>query len=290
MQSLLDGARRGRVAASACASLAVLGALVVAGCGGGGGKSHAAANAPVKPPGAIAGAGQIAFCSDVTYPPEEFYKGSTPVGSDVQIGQAIAKQMGVKAVFDNTGFDGIIPALQSKKCDAIISAMNDTAQRRAQVNFVDYIRTGQSIMVPKGNPKGIHTLADLSGRTVSVETGTTNKQFLDQESKTLKAQGRKPIHVVTFPKDTDAASALKTGKVDAYFGDSPPVAYYVRQDPSSFAFAGSPINPIPIGIALRKDEQGLRTAVQQAVNRLYANGTMHRILGTWRLSAAALKA
>ena len=83
----------------------------------------------VTPPSSIASAKQLLFCSDITYPPEEFYNGTTPVGSDIEIGDAIAAQMGVKASFQNTGFDGIIPALLSKKCDAVISGMNDT--RRA---------------------------------------------------------------------------------------------------------------------------------------------------------------
>ena len=70
--------------------------------------------------------GTLTFCSDITYPPEEFYQGSKPVGSDIEIGAEIARRMGVKGQFDNTGFDGIIPALLGKKCDAIISGMNDT--------------------------------------------------------------------------------------------------------------------------------------------------------------------
>ena len=74
--------------------------------------------------------------------------------------------------------------------------------------------------------------------------GTTNKSLLDQTSVALKKKGKAAIKVVTFPKDTDAANALKTGRVDAYFGDSPVVAYYIQRD-SSFAFAGSPVNPDP---------------------------------------------
>src|SRR5919198_3960192 len=218
----------------------------------------------VRPPTAIAKAGRILYCSDITYPPEEFYRGSKPVGSDIDIGNAVARLMGVKAEFANTGFDGIIPALLSRKCDAIISGMNDTSARRKQVSFVDYLRVGQSLMVQKGNPKRVRDLASLSGLTVSVEVGTTNAGFLKDESTKLQAAGKKPITIVTFPKDTDAANALKTGKVDAYFGDSPVVAYYIKQDPSSFAFAGQPINPIPVGIALRKDDRQLRTDVQRA--------------------------
>ena len=84
---------------------------------------------------------------------------------------------------------------------------------------------------------------------MSVEVGTTNKDFLD--ATVQEAEGGREAHdqgAVAFPKDTDAAAALKTGKVDAYFGDSPVVAYYIAKD-KSFAFAGAPINPIPVGIA-----------------------------------------
>jgi polar amino acid transport system substrate-binding protein len=242
----------------------------------------------IKPPANIAKAHKIVFCSDVTYPPEEFYRGSTPVGSDIDIGSAVSRLMGVKAEFANTGFDGIIPALLSRKCDAIISGMNDTPSRRKQVSFVDYLRVGQSLMVQKGNPKHVSDLASLSGLSVSVEVGTTNAGFLQNESKKLQAANKKAITMVTFPKDTDAANALKTGKVDAYFGDSPVVAYYIKKD-SSFAFAGQPINPIPVGIALRKDEGTLRADLQRAIRMTYKNGAMHRILAHWNMTAFALK-
>jgi polar amino acid transport system substrate-binding protein len=195
----------------------------------------------------------------------------------------------VKAEFDNTGFDGIIAALLAKKCDLIISGMNDTPERRKQVAFVDYLKVGQSFMVKSGNPLHITGLASLAGRSASVETGTTNKDFLDAQSKKLQAQGKKPIHVVPFPKDTDAANALKTGKVDSYFGDSPVAAYYVAQDPKSFAIGGNPVNPIPIGMAIRKSDTQLQSAVRKAVAKMYSDGTIDTILKRWHMTAAVEK-
>src|SRR5207248_389471 len=76
----------------------------------------------------------------VVRPPSAF---GITVGSDIDFGTEIAKQMGVKAVFKNTVFDSIIAALKAKKCDAIISGMNDTPERRKQVDFVDYLKVGQ---------------------------------------------------------------------------------------------------------------------------------------------------
>jgi polar amino acid transport system substrate-binding protein len=232
-------------------------------------------------------AGTLTFCTDATYPPEEFFQGTKLVGSDIDIGSEVARRLGMTAKFQNTGFDGIIAALLAKKCDAIISGMNDTPERRTQVAFVDYIAVGQSLMVKKGNPKKITSVASLSGRTVSVEVGTTNKAFLDKESAKLKKQGKAAIKITTFPKDTDAANALKTGRVDAYFGDAPVVAYYIQRD-ASFAFAGSPVNPILVGIALRKGDP-LIAKVRKQVTAMYADGKMASILAKWKMSGVALK-
>src|SRR5207249_5183914 len=163
----------------------VLLALAVAGCGGSSNMSSATTagtttsggGASIQAPAAIKSAGRLVICSDITYPPEESYKAgtTTPEGSDIDIGKYIAKKMGVTARFDNTGFDGIIAALLAKKCDAIISGMNDTPERRKQVAFVDYLKVGQSFMVKSGNPEHITSIATLAGKAASVETGTTNK-------------------------------------------------------------------------------------------------------------------
>ena len=251
----------------------------------------AGSGASITAPASIASAGKLVFCSDITYPPEESYKQgtTTPEGSDIDIGNYIADKMGVKARFDNTGFDGIIAALLAKKCDAVISGMNDTPERRKQVAFVDYLKVGQSFMVKKGNPENITGIDSLAGKSASVETGTTNKDFLDAQSKRLTSQGKKAIKVVTFPKDTDAANALRTGRVDAYFGDAPVVAYYIEKTPSAFSLGGTPVNPISIGIAINKSNTELQSAVTKAIAMIYADGTMDTILTKWKLAGAVAK-
>src|SRR5438105_818206 len=238
----------------------------------------------------IKSAHKLIFCSDITYPPEESYKGTTAVGSDIDIGKEIAKRIGDgTATFDNTTFGSIITALQTKKCDAIISGMNDTASRRKQVSFVDYISVGQSFMVKAGNPLHISTVKDLAGKAAGVESATTNATFLKDQSSKLKATGKSGISVVTYPKDSDAALALKTGKIDAYFADAPVVALYVSKDPSSFTFGGQVVNALPVGIAIRKKDTSLRDAIKKAVDAMYSDGTMKTILARWKMTSTALK-
>ena len=231
-------------------------------------------------PDAIKTAGKLVWCVDISYPPEEFYKadGTTPQGSDVDIANEVAKRFGVTAEIDNTGFSGIIPALLAKKCDLIISGMNDTPERAKQVAFVDYLKVGQGLLVPAGNPKGITTLEDLSGKSVAVQLGTTNKDALDAENKTLTAAGKPKIDIQTFEQDTDAFQQLSLGRVDAYSGDSPPCAYYAATSAGKFIVGGSPIEPIPIGIAIRLDDTALQAAVKAAVDGMYADGTLKAIV------------
>jgi polar amino acid transport system substrate-binding protein len=288
-----------KLRASSLSLLVVLAFVgVLAGCGGGSKSSSSGtttssqnSGSAITAPAGVKSSGTLVFCSDITYPPEESYKPgtTTPEGSDIDIGKYIADKMGVEARFDNTGFDGIIAALLAKKCDLIISGMNDTPERRKQVTFVDYLKVGQSFMVKKGNPEHITGIDSLAGKSASVETGTTNKDYLDAQSKRLTSMGKKAIKVVTFPKDTDAANALRTGRVDAYFGDAPVVAYYIEQTPDAFALGGNPVNPIPIGIAIRKSNNDLRVAVTKGIHMIYADGTMDKILKRWKLAGAVAK-
>ena len=80
--------------------------------------------------------------------------------------------------------------------------------------------------MPAGNPKGIHTLEDLSGKSVAVQLGTTNKDALDAANDALMAAGKPPIDIQTFQQDTDGFQQLALGRVDAFSTDSPVVAYY----------------------------------------------------------------
>jgi polar amino acid transport system substrate-binding protein len=116
------------VAAIAAAALATAAAAATTG------SSASASRDVISEPASIAD-GRLVFCSDLGYPPMESLQGSRPIGADIDIGLAIARSMQAKAEFRNVGFDGIIAALLAKQCDAILSGMTDTAERRKQVDF-----------------------------------------------------------------------------------------------------------------------------------------------------------
>jgi polar amino acid transport system substrate-binding protein len=273
-----------RLAGLAGAALFITGA-----CSSGSSPAPSGDAASITPPAAIAEAGKLVWCVDVSYPPEEFYAedGTTAQGSDIDIAADIAERFGVTSQIDNTGFDGIIPALKAKKCDLIISGMNSTDERKQEVDFVDYLKVGQGIMVPIGNPEGIASLEDLSGLAVAVQLGTTNKESLDAVNETLAAAGKATIDIQTFDKDTDAFQQLSLGRVDAYTTDSVVLAYYlnVPENDGKFEIAAN-IDPIPIGIAVRKEDSELKAAVQAAIDAMYADGTLEQIVDKWKMTDA----
>jgi polar amino acid transport system substrate-binding protein len=273
--------------------LLAVAALALSACSSSGGSAAPSGGAAaITPPDAVKTAGKLVWCVDVSYPPEEFYAadGTTPQGSDIDIANDIGTRFGVTTEIDNTAFDGIVAALLAKKCDLIISGMNDTPERQAQVDFVDYLKVGQGLLVPVGNPKGIHTLDDLSGKTVAVQLGTTNKDALDAANKALTAAGKPAIEIQTFEKDTDAFQQLSLGRVDAFSTDSPVVAYYNSkpENKGKYEIGGTPIDPAPIGIAVNKDNAALKTAVQAAIDAMYADGTMKTITDKWGMTQAVV--
>ena len=263
--------------------LLVLAALVstLAACGGGGGSSNTTTSASNIP-------NPIVYCVDTTYPPAESLVNGKATGFDIDIANAVAKQLGSTAQIKTTGFTVIIPALKQKKCNAIISSMTITPERAKQVHFIPYLDVGTFLMVKKGNPSHVTDVASLSGKSAAVESATTQLAALEAENKTLKKQGKPLITIRSYPADTSAAAAIQAGKVDAYLADATPVLYYIRTTGGKFETAGKQVGIAPEGLATRKGDP-LGAQINNAIQALYVKGQMKKILAKWQASQFALK-
>jgi polar amino acid transport system substrate-binding protein len=264
--------------------LLALAALVstLAACGGGGGSNDTTSTQASNIPN------PIVFCVDTTYPPAESIVNGKPAGYDIDIANAIAKQLGSTAQIKVTGFTVIIPALKQKKCNAIISSMTITPERSKQVHFSPYLTVGTFLMVKKGNPSHITTVASLSGKSAAVQASTTQLAALEAENKTLQKQGKPLITIKSYPADTSAAAAIQAGKVDAYLADATPVLYYIRTTGDKFQTAGPQVGIAPEGVATRIGDP-LGAQINNAIQALYLNGKMKTILAKWKATQFALK-
>ena len=229
--------------------------------------------------------GELSFCTDATAPPMEFLDANQKyVGAEIELGDALADAMGVKSRWVNTAFNGIIPALQAKQCDAILTQLYIKPEREAVVDFVPYMYASNTVLVQDGS--GISGIDALCGKKAAAQTGTTAADYFKEAS--AKCSGGK-IDIRLFTKDTDALQQLKLGLVDAYGTTLESAGYVIKQQPGKFAMAGDPFGQIECGIATRKDAKDVHDAIAKALADVQADGTYDKILAEWNLTGDALK-
>jgi polar amino acid transport system substrate-binding protein len=257
---------------------------VLAGCGAPAAPSAPAPGSVTVPEGALVQDGQVTFCSDISAPPLTFYDAAqTPVGAEIELGNALAAELGVRANWANTSFNGIIPALQARQCDAIMSQLYIKPEREVVVDFVPYMYASNTLVVASGNT-AINGVDDLCGTKAAGQTGTTIIGYLTDQSAKCTAAGRPAVDIRQFTKDSDALQQLRLGLVDCYGTTLETAAYVLSQQPDTFRLAGEPFNRIKVGIAIRKGEQALHGALTEALAAVQKNGAYNAILAKWNLT------
>ncbi len=189
-------------------------ALALAGCGDSDNNSDSDSDASGL---SLVSSGTLTVCSDVPYPPfEDFDKSADSgfKGFDVDIVSEIADGLDLKLQIKDSSFDALQSgqALNAGQCDLAASAMTITEDRKKAIDFSDgYYDSEQSLLVPAGS--AIKTIADLAGKKVGVQQGTTGKNYAEEN-----ATGAR---LVSFPSDAEMFAAIKANQVDALLQDLP---------------------------------------------------------------------
>jgi ABC-type amino acid transport substrate-binding protein len=246
------------------AGVVALAAIGIAGCGGSSGdKAAASSDAKV-----------IRVGAETTFPPFEFVENEKYVGFDLDLADAVCKEMGAKMEFKSMGFDALIPAIQSNQIDLVASGMDATPEREKQVLFSDpyFDKNGYIIVVAKDN-NNIKDWADLQGKTVGAQVGT-------QHAKLAQEAGAGTV------KQIDSIAQefmeLKAGTVDAIVLDNPVAMYYLKQGADKDAkIVGTPKEGAPMVMAMNKDNKQLQEDVNKALKTLHENGTYDKIYNKW---------
>ncbi|MEU8717315.1 ABC transporter substrate-binding protein [Streptomyces sp. NPDC048663] len=250
-------------------------------------------------PSAIKESGTVRVATDVPYAPFEMFVsegGKEITGLDHDLGQAIGAKLGVNFAFTAQKFDGIVPSLQAGKFDAAMSAMTDSKDRQKVVDFVDYSQSGSGVLVAKGNPEKITTLTDLCGSPVGVQAATNQLKLLTETQADCTAAGKPKIAISTFPKDSDAQLALRSGKVVADVLTKPAAGWTAKTADEGRAFelvedpkAPGGYHASPNGIAVSKKLPELTSAVQKALQALIDDGTAAKIFDKYGVASIAVK-
>jgi polar amino acid transport system substrate-binding protein len=241
-------------------------------------------------PAALKSKGTLVVAADATYAPDEFVgsDGHTVVGMDADLSKALAAVMGLKAKVQNATFDTIIPGIAAGKYDMGASSFSDNKEREKTVDFVDYFIAGESFITKASGGTSINSIADICGKSVAVEKGTTEEADAGTQSKKCQSAGKPPVKILSFSDQNQANLALSSGRADLGFLDSPIAEYQVKQTGGQFKVVGAAYATGPYGLALPKGN--LAPAVLAALKVLMQNGTYDSILKHWGLTQGAIPA
>lgn len=225
---------------------------------------------------------EIKFGVDATYPPFESLSPSGQMeGFDIDLGKAICAYLKVKCVFVSQTFSGIIPALEARKFDAILSSMSKTPEREKAIAFSSQMYDEPTSLIAKKGA-GIEATADsLKGKTVGVEAGTIQESYANTY---WKPNG---VKVVSYPGQDQVYADLLSGRLDASLQDSVEADYGFLRTPkgkdyalvANIAAAQDPKDVLGsyVAIGVRKNETALLAKINEAIAALHSNGTYDKL-------------
>ena len=209
--------------------------------------------------------------TNAEYPPFEYVENGEIAGFDAEIIKEAAKRMEIEYKWLNTNFDGLIPALQTKKVDIVIAGMSVTPEREKAVNFsIPYLTSNVAIVTNSKNP--IKNMNDLSGKSYGVELGTT------KEASARKIDG---AEVVPFSSTTGALVALKSGKIDGMVLDESVSSKYIEKNPE-LVLVGV-MEGEPKAAAFNKDDKELMENFSKVLEEMIADGTVAELKEKYKI-------
>ncbi|MBX7548306.1 transporter substrate-binding domain-containing protein [Streptomyces sp. tea 10] len=219
----------------------------------------------------------------------------TLTGSEPDLGRLVAAVLGLKPEVKSFTWENLFVGVDSGKVDVAFSNVTDTEERKKKYEFATYRKDNLAFETLKKSTWTFDgNYENLAGRTVSVGSGTNQEKILLEWKARLAKQG-KQLTVKYFPDQNAVNLALSSGRIDAYFGPNPGVAYRVRQtantpqatrNAGTFSGAGESLQGLIAATA--KKGSGLAKPLADAVNYLIRHGQYAKWLTAYNLSNEAV--
>ncbi|HTT96338.1 MAG TPA: basic amino acid ABC transporter substrate-binding protein [Solirubrobacterales bacterium] len=273
-----------RLAAFMAVLIVGLVAVVVAGCGGGGSSTGSGTTAGEESSegggAAEAGGGEkLTVGSDIPYPPFEQGKKGNYTGFDVELMEAIGKEIGREPEFIDSSFETIFRDVAQGKFEAVMSAATITPEREKVVSFsLPYYLSEQAILVKEGSP--ITGLADLKGKVVAAQQGTTGLELGKEKAEAAELR--------PFPEGPDADNALKAGTVEAVIIDAP-VAKQQAEELGGIEIVEKVPTDETYGIAMSKENTELLEQINEGLKKSIEDGSYAKVYEKWFKEAPPLE-
>ena len=217
--------------------------------------------------------GVLSVGIEIGYPPMEYFDedGSTPIGFDVEMAQALADNMGLELELIDTAWDGIFAGVDTDKYDVVISSVSWTEDRNESLLLSKtYIANAPVLVVP--NDSDVADVQDLGGKTVAVQMETT-ADYLMQEY----VAGGLETELKQYEKVINAFDELKAGRADAVCTDSVVAAFYLGDDAANYKTVWEAEEKEPICMAMKKGNDAFCAALETALDNIKADGTLATI-------------
>jgi His/Glu/Gln/Arg/opine family amino acid ABC transporter permease subunit len=218
--------------------------------------------------------GVLIIGTDATYPPFELKIGDRFEGFDIDLGNEIARELGVRPQWQNISWDGVFPALKGGRVDLVLSDVVITDARKKELAFSQpYFLSGQTIVRRKGDER-IRSSKDLVGKLVTVQQETTGQYAVER-------LGLTSDRIRKFETMQDALLEVRNGRGDAAVGDLPALREMIRKGYPELEVVGGVFVHENYAVVLRRGEPELLAAVNHALERIIADGRYAKIYLRW---------
>ncbi|MCT4701338.1 arginine ABC transporter substrate-binding protein [Enterobacteriaceae bacterium H20N1] len=218
----------------------------------------------------------IRFATEASYPPFESMDANNKiVGFDVDLANALCKEIDATCTFSNQSFDSLIPSLKFRRIDAVMAGMDITPEREKQVLFSKPYYDNSALFI--GQQGKVADIAALKGKKVGVQNGTTHQKFIMD----------KHPEITTVPYDSyqNAKLDLQNGRIDAVFGDTAVVTEWLKAEPKLAAIGDKVTDKdyfgTGLGIAVRQGNTDLQAKFNTALEKVKQDGTYQTIYEKW---------
>lgn len=238
-------------------------------------------------PSDIARRGYLTAAVNPSSPPVKFIDADGRItGLTPQLVTAAAKIMGIEVRMQQTSFDALIPGLESRRFDVILS-INDLAERRSSTDFIDYMKTGTAILAKPTLGRERVTPRSLCGLSVGYVRGNVQQSLVGKASRRCHEAGKPQVSGSGFQDLNAAMLAVQSGQVDVAWGDAPAVSYNARRNPELYKEVYREVSG-PYGVGVNVHQPELRKALHAALRACVASGMYEKLLADYGLSDYAL--
>lgn len=215
---------------------------------------------------------------DDAFPPMGYREEGTNeiIGFDIDLAKEVASRLGVEVEFQPVIWDTIIEELNGGNIDVIWNGLTITPERQEKIAFSEpYLDNAQIVVVQKGS--SIKTKADLAGKTIGLQGGSSAMNAVQADQETFESLGE----IVEFASNDEALLDLAAGRLDAVVVDNIVGRYYISKKADVYDVADEDFGDEEFGVGFRKDDVAFRDKVQEALDEMKADGTAAKISEKW---------